>query len=68
MLQNPRLGAPAFAYIHFSVDFEWPAGYQLKVIGRREGEEVFEEDVYRDLDVFELHELLVDVAAVMLGV
>lgn len=68
MLQNPRLGAPAFAYMHFGVDYEWPGGYRLYVSGRREGSSDWEREEYDSLDPFELADLLQTLLALRLGI
>ena len=68
MLQNPRLGAPAFATVHMHALFSWPNGWRLVVSARREGSELFERDEYDRLDVFELHEVLTSDLAHKLGI
>lgn len=67
-VQSPRLGAPAFAYLHVALMYEWPAGWRLSIVGRREGQDVYETEVYDVLDVFELFDVLTERLALKLGV
>lgn len=68
MLQNPRLGAPAYAHLHFSISYEWPSGYRLAASGRREASGEWESEAYDSLDPFELADLLQTVLALRLGI
>lgn len=67
-LQSPRLGAPAFAYLHAALSYQWPAGWQLIITGRREGQDDYENEFYDVLDVFELFDVLTERLALKLGV
>lgn len=68
MLQEQRLCAPAFSYLHFGISFEWPDGWAVKMSGRREGAEAYEHEHYDRLDVFELHDVVATVLALKLGI
>lgn len=67
MLQNPRLGAPAFQYLHFGVSYQWPQGWTLTAVGKREGSTTYEEESYDALDVFELADVMQSVLEKKLG-
>lgn len=67
MLQNPRLGAPAFQYLHFGLSYRWPDGWSLSVAGKREGSSVYETESYEALEVFELADLVQTVLELRLG-
>jgi len=67
MLQNPRLGAPAFKHLHFHLSYDWPGGWLLSVAGMREGCDQYERDDYERLDVFELVDVLNADLALRLG-
>lgn len=58
MLQNPRLGAPAFEYLHYSLAYEWPEGWVLIATGRRDGAPTYESETYRALSTLEVGELV----------
>lgn len=68
MLQNPRLGAPAFAVINFHISYSWPTGYQVAVSARREGDSIYEIEDYDSLGPFELADLLQTLLALRLGI
>lgn len=58
MLQNPSLGAPAFEYIHYSMEYTFGLGWSVVAIGRRCGATEYEREFYGDLDTAEAGELL----------
>jgi hypothetical protein len=67
-LQNPRLGAPAYARIYFNLSYHWPDGWTVGVVRRREGTDEFEGDTYPSLDVFEAHEIVGEALAHLFGI
>lgn len=54
MLQNPRLGAPAFEYVNVGLQYSWPAGWQVVFSGKRDGARDYEHELYGRLETLEV--------------
>lgn len=67
MLQEQRLGAPAFEAINFTMLYKWGQGWMLSATGRRDGTMGWEGDRYELMSTPELADVAGSVLADMLG-
>lgn len=67
MLQERRLGAPAFEAVHFSMMYEWGKGWTLRASGRRDGCAAFDHESYERMTSGELSDVVGVVLENMLG-
>ena len=67
MLQNPRLGAPAFSYAHVGLQWSFPQGWHVMITGSREGVEGYESQAYEGLATEEVVDLVSICLDTMLG-
>lgn len=67
MLQERRLGAPAYEVVNFAMTYQWPAGWSLAISARPSGSTEWSREEYDFLTVEELASTVPDVLIDALG-
>jgi hypothetical protein len=67
MLQERRLGAPAYEAVNFRMQYEWGSGWTLHAVGRRDGCDGWEGETYELMSAPELGDVATTVLFDMLG-
>jgi|tagenome__1003787_1003787.scaffolds.fasta_scaffold16145412_2 hypothetical protein len=67
MLQEQRLGAPAYEAINLSMVYSWGKGWTMRATGRRDGCEGWDSDTYELMTSPELADVAASHLFSMLG-